>query len=1226
MTEKTKILVVDDDPLIVKATRRLLEKAGYQTFPAHTGQEALEVARAHHPDLILLDVNMPDMNGFDACRQLKADPDLADIGVIIVTSTYTDGESQAAGLDLGADGYIARPVSNRELLARIQALLRTRAAEQQAQHIAAEWQATFDAVHSAIFLTDEHFTILKCNRTAEALFQASPADIIGKKCYHLVHGTDKPIAACPLAAVRAEKQRQSLTFEQGSRWLEVTVDPVLDEDGKFIGSVHVVNDITERKHMEEVLQLERDRAQCYLDIAGVILLALDAEARIILINRKGCEILGYSEKELLGRNWIDTCLPPNVRDEVKAVFKSIMSGAAELSSYHENRVLTKNGKERLIAWHNVALTDKSGKLIGTLSSGEDITERKQAEQALRESEERLAGIIETVPSGIAIVNREGQITFANPAAEATLGLTRSKITQRRYNDPDWRITAVDGSPFPDEELPFVRVMQSGQPVYGVEHAIEHPDGRRVILSINAAPIKDSSHQTIGMIAAITDITERRQTEQALRESEASLRRQNALVSALLENLRIGVFMVEAPSGKPLIANEAAKQLLGQGILPDASEKNLAEVYRARKQGSSKPYPTDEMPIVRGMYGEAAHVDDMIVTRPDGSEILLDVFGTPIRDESGKVWASLVSFYDITERKRVEEALRESKERSVVQRKAVTELVLDRAFAAGNAPIALRRVVEVLSASLNVARSSVWVLDENASLLRCLALYEAAQRVHSSGSVLRAGDFPHYFQAIQAESRIRAEDAQNDPRTSELTEGYLKPLGITSMLDAGIFLEGKLAGVVCAEHVGQQRAWHPDEESFISTMATLVAELFLNEQRKQAEEALRESEERHRAISEFISDYAYSFRVEADNRLVREWVTAESFTRLTGYTPQEIDERGGWPSLIYPEDMPIAQARARRLFAGQHDVSEFRIVRKDGSIRWLRDHGHPIVDETQGRVIRIYGAAQDITDRKQREDEIRRLNAELEARVEERTRQLKEAQEQLVRQEKLAVLGQLAGGVGHELRNPLAVISNAVYFLKLVLPEADEKVQEYLNILERETRSAEKIISDLLDFARVKSAERQAVPAAELARRVFERYPVPENIRLVLDLPPDLPPLWVDARQIEQVLGNLVLNAYQAMPSGGQLSVISRQPSVTDESLITDHCLLITVKDTGPGIPPENMKKLFEPLFTTKSHGIGLGLAVSRKLVEANGGRIEVESEPGKGAAFTLILPTVKEEK
>jgi len=263
----------------------------------------------------------------------------------------------------------------------------------------------------------------------------------------------------------------------------------------------------------------------------------------------------------------------------------------------------------------------------------------------------------------------------------------------------------------------------------------------------------------------------------------------------------------------------------------------------------------------------------------------------------------------------------------------------------------------------------------------------------------------------------------------------------------------------------------------------------------------------------------------------------------------------------------------------------------------------------------------VTERKRAEEEIRRLNADLEQRVEARTRELREAQEQLVRHERLAVLGQLAGGVAHELRNPLAVINNAVYFLNLVQPDADVKVKEYLDIIKNEIRTAVKIITDLLDFSRIKSVDREPVSVHEMVQRVLERYPAPASVVVTLDFPSGLPQVYADPLQVEQVLGNLTVNAYQAMPEGGSL-VISGQLVVSSEQ----EFVALSVRDTGVGIPLENMKKLFEPLFTTKATGIGLGLAVSKKLAEANGGRIEVQSEPEKGSTFTVFLPLERREQ
>jgi len=254
---------------------------------------------------------------------------------------------------------------------------------------------------------------------------------------------------------------------------------------------------------------------------------------------------------------------------------------------------------------------------------------------------------------------------------------------------------------------------------------------------------------------------------------------------------------------------------------------------------------------------------------------------------------------------------------------------------------------------------------------------------------------------------------------------------------------------------------------------------------------------------------------------------------------------------------------------------------------------------------------DITERKQAEEKIRAYFENLEVMVAERTRELRDAQEKLFRQKSLAVLGELAGGVGHELRNPLGVITNASYFLNMTLTDADAKTQEHLQMIDSEAKNATRIISDLLDFARVKSADRSPAQASKLVAAVLSQHPAPDNVTTKVDIPDDLPPLFVDSLQIEQVLGNLVDNAYQAMLEGGKLFF---------EAHMDGEFINLAVSDTGVGISPDDIDKIFEPLFTTKQQGIGLGLAISSKLVQANDGRIRVESKIGKGTVFTLIMP------
>lgn len=249
-----------------------------------------------------------------------------------------------------------------------------------------------------------------------------------------------------------------------------------------------------------------------------------------------------------------------------------------------------------------------------------------------------------------------------------------------------------------------------------------------------------------------------------------------------------------------------------------------------------------------------------------------------------------------------------------------------------------------------------------------------------------------------------------------------------------------------------------------------------------------------------------------------------------------------------------------------------------------------------------------------EEKILKLNNELEQKVIERTKELEDAQESLIRKEKLAVLGQLSGGVAHELRNPLATINNSIYYLKTVLPDIDEKANTHLGIISSSVNNADKIISDLLDFSSNKVSEKENIVFSDLVDRVLEKHPPPEEVKVTNDVDHDLSPLYVDPRQMGQVLINLITNAYQAMPEGGNLTIKAEEGTGN---------IHISVSDTGCGISIEDRKKIFEPLFTTKAKGIGLGLSVTKSLVEVNDGTIEVESEGAKGSTFNIVLPTKK---
>ncbi|MDB5220131.1 MAG: periplasmic sensor signal transduction histidine kinase [Myxococcaceae bacterium] len=297
-------------------------------------------------------------------------------------------------------------------------------------------------------------------------------------------------------------------------------------------------------------------------------------------------------------------------------------------------------------------------------------------------------------------------------------------------------------------------------------------------------------------------------------------------------------------------------------------------------------------------------------------------------------------------------------------------------------------------------------------------------------------------------------------------------------------------------------------------------------------------------------------------------------------------------------------------SGQHKRVEEPLVDAKGETRWFETFKTRIVGDG-GEVIGTTGIARDVTKRKRAEEALRVTNDELERRVALRTAELAEVQENLVRKERLAVLGQLAGGVAHQIRNPLAAIMNATYVLKRhVSPGQHSNVEDAIRIIHDEVRHANVIITGLLDYARVRTPDRHPASIVELVERVLASGAVPENVVVERRIEAEVPLLRIDADQIHGAVFNLVRNAIEAMPDGGNLAVAVHTEA--DQ-------LVVMVSDDGPGISPQVRGHLFEPLHSTKPMGIGLGLVTARTFIEAHGGRI-AHVDTDRGARFEIRLP------
>jgi len=267
----------------------------------------------------------------------------------------------------------------------------------------------------------------------------------------------------------------------------------------------------------------------------------------------------------------------------------------------------------------------------------EIEEHKQAEEALRVSKEQLNVIFDTSEAGIIMVSPEGVIEFGNKRMAEMFGMSVQQLIGTNY---------ADHLHESGKQVGAARMRQLIQGVIqsvSLERHYVSVDGTEFWGHLSGRRLENPDGTLRALVGVIADITDRKRMEKESFDRKS-------LMDTLLANLQVGVFMVEAPSGKPLIANEKALNLLGRGILPDINKENLTDVYDAYIYGTKERYPVEKMPIVRGMSGESSTVADMQVVRPDGTSRLLEVFGSPVLDSNGHPWASLICFQDITDRK------------------------------------------------------------------------------------------------------------------------------------------------------------------------------------------------------------------------------------------------------------------------------------------------------------------------------------------------------------------------------------------------------------------------------------------------------------------------------------------------------------------------------------------------------------------------------------------------
>ena len=385
------------------------------------------------------------------------------------------------------------------------------------------------------------------------------------------------------------------------------------------------------------------------------------------------------------------------------------------------------------------------------------------------------------------------------------------------------------------------------------------------------------------------------------------------------------------------------------------------------------------------------------------------------------------------------------------------------------------------------------------------------------------------------------------------------------------------------------------------------------ERRQMEEALRESEEKFRAISNFAKDAIISID---DEGRISFWNPAAE--KMFGYKKEEAIGKEMYKLIpgnfyeAFQKGFSKFKETGTGPFIGR--VIELVLVSKSGV---------EIPVELSLSAYKMKGKwhsmsiARDITERKQMQKKLEEYSQQLEQMVEKRTRQLKEAQEQLIKSERLAAIGQVAAMVGHDLRNPLTSMSGATYYLKTKLgSRMDEKTREMFELIEKDIQHANKIITDLLEYSREIRLEMTETTPKSIIKEALSLVEIPKNVK-VIDSTQNEPKIKMDIDKMKRVFANIIKNAVEAMPKGGKLTISTKE---------SDNNVAIMFIDTGIGIAKEAMEKIWTPFFTTKAEGMGLGLPICKRVIEAHDGKISVESIVGEGTTFTVTIPVEPKPK
>ena len=1062
-------------------------------------------------------------------------------------------------------------------------------------------QVTLNSIGDAVMATDAEGRVTFANKVALSLLRSSESEVLGRpldEVFRIVNEYTRAKVESPVAKVLREgtvvglANHTVLIAQDGT---EVPIDdsgaPIRAADGVTLGTVLVFRDITERRQAERA----KERLASVVESSEDAIITKSLDGIITSWNSGAERVFGYPAPEAIGQP-ISIIAAPGRADEMRDILNRIRSGG-HIDHYQTLR-RTKSGKIIHISLTVSPVVDERGQVTGASKIARDITPQVEAQAELAEQRERLRVTLNSIGDGVLTTDTAGRVSYLNPVAEKLTGWPSAAAIGKPLDEI---FQIVNEESRRSVENPVTKALREGQIVGLANHTVLITrEGKELSIDDSASPIRDASGDMVGVVLTFRDVTEKRIRDKRYAEQSAELRRTAHLLEPVHCFVRdLDDTIVFWNPGAAELYGYSSSEALGQTshlLLKTVLPKPLAEIR--------------QQVLITGQWdGELQH------TRRNGEKITVLSHWALHRNPHGLPTVILEINSNINERKEAEQQLgivREQLGLELSGMRALHELA-SRTFKPGDLQSLLDAILHTAETVTSTHMGNIQLVTENGTLR--MAAHDGLGEEFTTFWSEVHDEEGSCGTAMARSERVIVEDVTNSPV-------FAGP-GLQVMLNAGvrscqstpmISHSGAFIGMLNT-HYG-----HPGKPSerdlrLLDLLARQSADLI---EKLRAEAALQQSEERLAAILQHLPVGVGV--VDTAGRVVIGNPAWKRFLR-GDIPPVDDQERARWRA-VGSDGKPLALAEypAIRALRGDEVLPgvDFLWKHDDGSERWTRVSAVPLRDATN-QIIGALTMLQDIEEERRAEEQRVELIAKERALVTEKA--LRAAETELARVVRALSVGELATSIAHEINQPLAgVVTNAQAGLRWLggenpnIPEA----RESLALVARDGNRASEVIKRIRTFLKKESQQASSLDVNEVVREAIalaNAELAKRKVSLRIALSSDLPLVHGDRIQLQQVILNLVMNGADAMISTErpkELLVTSRRSQ--------DGKAVVSVRDNGIGIPAEVKDKMFDTFFTTKSAGMGIGLSISRTIIEAHGGQIWAEFHDGPGLTVEFGLP------